>query len=88
VARARNFLCPDGDGTIRTTKTTTTTTTTTGGTRWCRWLRHCATSQKVAGSIPDGVFGIFYWHNPFGRTLALGLTQPLIEMSTRNVSLG
>ena len=27
----------------------------------CRgsWLRHCATSRKVAGSIPDGVIGIF-----------------------------
>ena len=24
-------------------------------------LRHCATSRKVAGSIPDGVTGIFHW---------------------------
>jgi hypothetical protein len=24
------------------------------------WLRHRATSQKVAGSIPDGVIGIFH----------------------------
>jgi hypothetical protein len=24
------------------------------------WLRHCATSRKVAGSIPEGVIGIFY----------------------------
>ena len=31
----------------------------TGGTRWRSWLRHCATSRKVAGSIPDGVIGIF-----------------------------
>jgi hypothetical protein len=23
-------------------------------------LRHCATSRKVAGSIPDGVTGIFH----------------------------
>jgi len=23
-----------------------------------------ATSRKVAGSIPDGVIGIFYWHKP------------------------
>ena len=45
-----------------------------------------ATSWKVAVSIPDGVIGIFYWHNPTGRTLALGLTQPLTEMSTRNIS--
>ena len=20
---------------------------------WCSWLRHCATSQKVVGSIPN-----------------------------------
>jgi hypothetical protein len=58
----------------------------TGGTR--SWLRHCATSRKVAGSIPDGFIGIFYWHNPSGRAMALGLTQPLTEMSTRNISWG
>jgi len=28
---------------------------------------HCATSTKVAGSIPDGVIGIFHWHSPHGR---------------------
>jgi hypothetical protein len=38
------------------------------------------------GSIPDGVIGIFHWHNPYGRTMALGLTQPLTEMSTKNIS--
>ena len=59
-----------------------------GGTGWRSWLRHCATSRKVAGSIPDGVFGIFHWHNPSGRTMALELTQPLTEMSTRNISWG
>ena len=45
--------------------------------RWCSWLRHCAISWKVPGSIPDGFIGIFHWHNPSGRTVALGLTQPL-----------
>jgi hypothetical protein len=25
-----------------------------------QWLRHCTTNQKVAGSIPDGVIGIFH----------------------------
>ena len=49
------------------------------GTRQRSWLRHCATSRKVAGSIPDGVIGIFHLHNPSGRTMALGLTQPLTE---------
>ena len=43
---------------------------------------------KVAGSIPDGLNGFFHWHNPSGRTMALGLTQPLTEMSTRNTSWG
>jgi hypothetical protein len=28
----------------------------------------------------------FHWHNPVGRTMALGSTQPLTEMSTRNIS--
>ena len=52
------------------------------------WLRHCATSRNVTGLIPDGVIGIFQRHNPSGRTMALGLTQPLTEMSTRNISCG
>ena len=60
----------------------------TGGTRWRGWLRHCATSRKVAGSNPDGVTGIFQRRNPSGRTMALGSTQPLTEMSTRNISWG
>jgi hypothetical protein len=38
------------------------------------WLRHCATSWKVAGSIPDGIIKIFHWHNPPGRSMSLGLT--------------
>ena len=60
----------------------------TGGTRRRSWLRHYATSREVAGSIPDGVNGIFHWRNPSGRTMALGSTQPLTEMSTRNISWG
>jgi len=43
------------------------------------WLRYCTTTRKAASSIPDGVTGIFHWHNPSGRTMALGLTQPLTE---------
>ena len=58
------------------------------GTQWHSWLRHCATNRQVAGSIPDGVIGIFQWHNPSGRTMALGSTQPLTEMSTRNIFWG
>ena len=55
------------------------------GTRWRGWLRHCTTSWKVAGSIPDGVTGIFHWHNPSGRTMTLELTRLLTEMSTRSI---
>jgi len=56
-----------------------------GGTRWRSWVSHCAKSRKVAGSITDGVIGIFYWHNTSDRTMVLGLTQSLTEMSTRNI---
>ena len=58
------------------------------GTRWRSWLRHYATSRKVAGSIPDFVIGIFHWLNPSDRTMALGSTQPLTEMSTWNIFWG
>ena len=58
------------------------------GARWRSWLRHYATNRQVEGSIPDGVIGIFQWHNPSGRTVALGSTQPLTEMSTRCISWG
>ena len=27
---------------------------------WLNWLRHYVTNQKVVGSIPDGVTGIFH----------------------------
>jgi hypothetical protein len=33
-------------------------------------------------------FGILHWYNPPGRTMALGLTQPLTQMSTSNISWG
>jgi hypothetical protein len=48
-----------------------------GGTQWRSWLRHCTTSRKAGGSIPDGFIGILHWHKPYGRTMALGLIQPL-----------
>jgi hypothetical protein len=51
-------------------------------------LRHCTTNRKVTGSIPDGVIVIFHWHNSSCRNMALGSTQPLTEMSTRNISWG
>jgi hypothetical protein len=39
----------------------------------------------VAGLIPDD-FIDFFSVNPFRCNMALGLTQPLTEMSTRNLS--
>jgi hypothetical protein len=41
-----------------------------------------------AGSIPDGVTIFFIWPNPSSRTMALGSTRPLTEMSTRNLPGG
>ena len=56
------------------------------GKRWRSWLGHCAASRKDVGSFPDGLIGIFHWLNPSGRTMALGPTQVLSEMSTRGIS--
>jgi hypothetical protein len=39
-------------------------------------------------SIPDEVIGLFNWPNTSSRTMALGSTQPLTEMSTRNLPGG
>ena len=51
---------------------------------WRTCLRNGATSRKVADSIPVVIIG----HNPSGRIMALGWTQPLTDMSTRNISWG
>jgi hypothetical protein len=37
------------------------------------------------GLIPDEVIGFFILHNLSSHTMALGSTQPLTEMSTRNL---
>jgi hypothetical protein len=58
------------------------------GTRWRSWFRKCATSQKVAGSIPNGATGIFHVHNISGRITALRSTLPLTKVSSRNISCG
>jgi hypothetical protein len=46
------------------------------------------TKRKVAGSIPHEVIGFFNWPNPSSRTMAMESTQPLAEMSTRNLPGG
>jgi hypothetical protein len=56
-------------------------TTVWRDTWWRSWLRHCATSRKVAGSIPGGVIGIF---RSFNR--ADSLTNFLCGMS-RNLGV-
>jgi hypothetical protein len=50
-------------------------TTKRGGARcwWRSCFRHCATSRKVAGSIPDGITGIFHCLNLSGRTYGPGV---------------
>jgi hypothetical protein len=48
-------------------------------------LRHCATSRKVAGSIPDRVIEFFNWPNSSSRTMACGRLSLLTEMSTRDL---
>jgi hypothetical protein len=61
---------------------------TLSGARGGAVVEACATNRKVAESIPDGVIGIFHLHNPSCRTVALESTQPLTEMSTKNISWG
>jgi hypothetical protein len=48
----------------------------------------CKGGVGVGGSIPEGVIGIYHLHNPSGRTMALGLIQPLTEINTGNISWG
>jgi hypothetical protein len=73
---------------LTVTPTLKTSTAGNRGTAVAQWLGCCATNRKVAGSIPDGVTGIFHWHNPSDRIMALGSTQPLTEMSTGSISWG
>jgi hypothetical protein len=54
----------------------------------CSVRNHCSTCWKVAGSIADCFIGIFHWLNRSGRTVALGSTRTLTEMSTRGISWG
>jgi hypothetical protein len=51
------------------------------------WLRHYVTSLKVAGSSP-GWGEFFNWPNSSSHSMALGSTEPLTEMSTRNLPGG
>jgi hypothetical protein len=52
------------------------------------WLRYYATSRKVTGSIPEEVIAFFDLPNPSWRTMVISSTEPLTEMSTRNLPGG
>ena len=62
---------------------------------------YCYIHNSVAHAVAQFVAALCYksegrgfdsrwclWHNPSGRTVALGSTQPLTEMNTRNISWG
>jgi hypothetical protein len=49
---------------------------------------HYGTINKVPGSTPDEFIGFFNWPNPSSRAVALGSTQPVTELSTRNLPGG
>jgi len=63
-------------------------TSSSWGTRWRSFVEALRHKSEGRGSIPNGVIGIFHRHDPSGRTMALGSTQPLRGMSTRNISWG
>ena len=52
------------------------------------WTRGCATSRTIPGSIPGGVTRFFIDISSSDRSMALGSTQPLMKMSTRNIPGG
>jgi hypothetical protein len=56
--------------------------------RWRVWIIMCATSLAVPGSTPGGVTGFFSDIFLSDRTMALGSTQSLVKMSTRDIFLG
>jgi hypothetical protein len=47
-----------------------------------------ALRYKLEGLFPDGVLEIFHRLDLSGRTVALGSTQPLMDMSTGGISCG
>jgi len=53
-----------------------------------RLVEALPTNVRVACSIPHYVIATFHSHNTSGCTMALGSTQHLTEMSTRNIYSG
>jgi hypothetical protein len=58
------------------------------GTAVSQWLRYCATNQKVAGSIPDGVMEFFIDINPSDRHYGLGIDSVSNRNEYREYFLG
>jgi len=58
-----------------------------GATLW-HWLRQGATSQKLAGSIPDSVVEFFIDVILPAALWLCGSKEPLTEISTTSISLG
>jgi len=52
---------------------------TVSGVQWPSWLRHCAT--------PESQGFVSRWGHP-DRSVVLGSTRPVKEMSTRDISWG
>jgi hypothetical protein len=55
---------------------------------WCIWLDTLLQARRSQVWFPMGVIGIFHWLNPSDHIMALELTQPLTEISTRDIYSG
>jgi hypothetical protein len=51
-------------------------------------IQHAVVNRKFTGSIPDDVIKCFNLPNHSSRTMGLNLSQPLTDMSTRNIPWG
>jgi hypothetical protein len=56
----------------------------------CSTLTHATSSQLIFRTVtlPDDATGTFHWHNSSCRTVILGSTQPITDMSTWNICWG
>jgi hypothetical protein len=51
-------------------------------------LKNYFLPRRIAGSSPDDFTGVLNLPDPSSRAMALGSTQPLTEMGTRNFPMG
>jgi len=54
----------------------------------CLWAHGGVVVKELRYKLAGRGFDSRWWHNPSGHTMALGLTQPLTEVSTRCISWG